>query len=141
VEDVDLEARTLSVVEKGDVERRLPITNEVLRAIDMYLFELPATSGPLLRSARNGYEPIQAASIGRLVADWMRAAGVKRRPYDGVSAHALRRTALTEVAVATGDPFVLAELAGWASISTASHYVQRASTERVRNALGQREAL
>src|SRR5687767_9422169 len=111
---LDLAARTLTVVEKGGHERRLPITNDVLRALDFYLFELPATSGPLLRSARNGYEPIQAASIGKLVADWMRAAGVKRRPYDGVSAHALRRTALTEVAQATGDPFVLQQLAGWA---------------------------
>lgn len=141
IEDIDLQARTLSVVEKGGHERRLPVTNDVYRALDMYLWDAPATSGPLLRSARNGYAPIQAASIGKMVAEWMVTAGVKRRAYDGVSAHALRRTAMTELAEVSGDAFLLAEFAGWSSIQTATHYVRRASVERVRNALGQREAL
>lgn len=139
IEHIDFSSRTLSVIEKGGHERRLPLTAEVHCEIDRYLFEFPATSGPLLRSLRNGYEPISAAYIGKLVVDWMRAAGVKRRPYDGMSAHALRRTALTEVAEATGDAFLLAELAGWSSIQTAAFYVRRASTERIRTALEQRE--
>lgn len=141
IEDIDLATRTLCVVEKYGNERRLPMTNDVLRAVDMYLFEAPGTSGPLLRSARNGYAPISAAHIGGMVADWMVTAGVKRRPHDGVSAHALRRTALTEVAEATGDAFVVQELAGWASPATAAHYVRRATTERMRNALERRAAI
>jgi integrase len=135
VEDIDLVNRTLCVTEKFGVERRLPITPEVEAEIDRYLFQHPATSGPLLRSYRHAWEPLTAKYIGKLVAYWMTLAGVKRGPFDGVSAHALRRTALTEVAEACGDAFVVAELAGWASIQTAVHYVRRASTERVRAAL------
>ena len=138
VEDVDLADRTLTVVEKYGNERRLPMTNDVLRAMDLYLFDHPATSGPLLRSVRDGYSPISAAYVGKLVAGWMLAAGVKRRAYDGRSAHALRRTAPTEVAEATGDAFTVQELAGWASPATAAYYVRRASTERVRAALERR---
>lgn len=139
VEDIDISTRTFCVVEKNGHERRLPLTNEVYVELDRYLFEYPATSGPLLRSVRNRWQGISAAYIGVMVANWMKEAGVKRRPFDGVSAHALRRTALTELAEATGDAFIVAELAGWASINTAAHYVRRASVERVRTALEQRE--
>lgn len=135
IEDIDLISKSLCVVEKGDVERRLPITAELEGAIDRYMWEHPATTGPLLRSYVRDWDGLTSKYIGKLVARWMTGAGVKRRPHDGVSAHALRRTALTEVAEATGDAFVLAELAGWSSISTASYYVRRASTERVRAAL------
>lgn len=141
IENIDFASRTFSVVEKGNHERRLPLTNDVLCELDRYLFEWPASSGPLLRSVRNGHEGISAAYIGKLVADWMVAAGVKRRPYDGMSAHGLRRTALTEIAEATGDAFLVQEVAGWASPGTAANYVRRVSTERVRNALEQRGEL
>lgn len=138
IEDIDFSTRTLCLIEKGGVQRRLPLTPEVHAELDRYLFQFPATSGPLLRSIRNGYAPISAAHIGGMVARWMVAAGVKRGAYDGVSAHALRRTALTELAEATGDAFIVQELAGWASPHTAAHYVRRATTERVRNALEMR---
>jgi hypothetical protein len=42
---------------------------------------------------------------------------------------------LTETAVACGDAWTVAEFAGWADISTAAFYVQKASTDRVRAAL------
>jgi len=134
VEDIDLIAKTLHIYEKG-AERNLPITPHVEAEIDRYLWLHPATSGPLLRSYRRTWEGLTAGYIGIMVRRWMTEAGVKHSPYDGVHAHALRRTALTETAVACGDAFVVAEFAGWADISTAAHYVQRASTDRVRAAL------
>lgn len=141
IESIDHVARTLHVVEKGGHERRLPLTVEVAAELDRYLFFHPATSGPLIRSYTRPWVGMTSQHIGNLVAKWLREAGVKRRPFDGMSAHALRRTALTEVAVATGDAFVVAELAGWASISTAAHYVRRANVERVRTALEARGAM
>jgi integrase len=135
VEDIDLGRRTMYVTEKGGHARRLPLTNEVLAAMERYLFEYPARSGPLLRSYSTPWAGISASHVSFMVARWMSAAGVKRRPNDGRSAHALRRTALTEVAEATGDAFVVQELAGWASPAYAANYVVAASTERVRAAL------
>lgn len=139
IEDIDLVSKTLYVTEKGNVERRLPITPEVEAEIDRYLREYPATSGPLLRSYTEPWAGVGASHIGNLIRRWMLTAGIKHGPFDGVSAHGLRRTALTETAVACGDAFIVAELAGWASISTAAHYVQRATTARVRAALEARD--
>lgn len=135
VEDIDHIGGTLIVREKFDQERRLPILPDVRHALDGYLHEFPAKTGPLLRSRPKPWRGLTAGYISELVADLMSDAGVKARPGDGRGAHALRHSCLTEVAEATPDPFVLAELAGWASIQTAAHYVRRASTERVRAAL------
>lgn len=135
VEDVDHIALTVTVREKYGQERRLPLLPDVRTALDRYLAEHPATSGPLLRSRLHPWRGLTPAYVGELVARWMVTAGVKAKPGDGRGAHALRHSCLTEVAAATPDPWVLAELAGWASISTASYYVRRASTERVRAAL------
>ena len=135
VEDIDIVGRSVHVTEKGSHQRRLPLTNDVYAALDRYLWDCPATSGPLIRSFTTPWAGVCAQHVGAMVRRWMTEAGIKRRPWDGVSAHALRRTALTETAEACGDAFIVAELAGWASISTAAHYVQRASTDRVRAAL------
>lgn len=141
VEDVDYIGKAITVREKYGNERRLPLTQEVSDALRAYLDEHPTSSGPLVRSLRHSWAGISASYVSWLVAGWMQTAGVKARPFDGRGAHALRHTCLTEVAEANGDPFVLAELAGWADISTAANYVRRASVERVRNALGQRSPL
>lgn len=141
VEDVDIARRTVFVTEKGGHQRRLPLTNEVYAALDRYLFDHPATSGPLLRSFTQPWAGLTSQHISTMVGRWMRESGVKRRPYDGRSAHALRRTALTEVAEATGDAFLVQEIAGWASPAYAAHYVVAAGTERVREALERREAI
>ncbi|MEO5841460.1 MAG: hypothetical protein ABIQ73_12450 [Acidimicrobiales bacterium] len=50
----------------------------------------------------------------------------------------MRHTALTNLAE-SGDAFLVQELAGWSSPVTAAHYVRRASTERLREALAQRD--
>lgn len=141
IEDIDLSRKALHIREKFDHERRLPLMPDVEGALDRYLWDFPATSGPLLRSYRRPWEGIRAQYIGAMVAKWMLEANVKRRPHDGVSAHALRRTGLTDVAEVTGDAFIVQELAGWADPSYAAHYVVASSTERVRNALEKREAL
>ncbi|MEO5842044.1 MAG: site-specific integrase [Acidimicrobiales bacterium] len=141
VEDIDYVSKVLIVKEKFGNERRLPITAVVQRAIENYLAECPARTGPLIRGQRRHlqHEGVQAASIGKMVAEWMRAAGIKRYGGDGRNAHALRHTALTEPAEATGDAFLAQELARWSSPATAAHYVRRASTERLRAALAKRD--
>ena len=140
IEDIDHVSKVLIVSEKFGNERRLPITPTVAHAIDAYLRECPALSGPLLRSYRCPWKGIQAQHIGSMISQWMRDAGVKITAHDGRSAHALRHTALTNLAESSGDAFIVQELAGWASTATAVHYVRRASTERLREALAKRDA-
>ena len=106
-----------------------------------HLRECPARSGPLIRNYRRVGSGIGAPHIGFIVAGWMKAAGVKNYAGDGRSAHALRHTALTELAEATGDAFLVQELAGWSSPATAANYVRRASTERLREAMAKRDAV
>lgn len=141
VEDIDVRGRTLHVTEKFSHERRLPLTNELIVELDRYLFFHPATSGPLVRNYRQPTQALVPQYIGKLVTRWMRDAGVKHRGWDGKSPHALRHTCLTETAEAGADVWTLQELAGWASPATAAHYVRKASTERVRIALEQREQM
>lgn len=137
MDDIDDVADTLHVTEKGGHQRRLPLTPEVRRALAEYT---AWSAGPVIRSTTCPWAGVGPEHVGNLVRKWMYLAGVKRRPWDGRSAHALRRTACTELAESGADPFVLAEFAGWASIQTASHYVRAASTSRVREALGRRSA-
>ena len=139
IEDIDYVSKVLIVKEKFGNERRLPITPDVAAALEGYMREYPAFTGPLLRNYRQGWSGIGAPHIGFLIAGWMREADVKHYPRDGRSAHSLRHTALTELAEATGDAFIVQELAGWSSPATAAHYVRRASTERLREAMAKRD--
>ena len=138
IEDVDFIGSAVTVREKYGQERRLPLLPDVRTVLAAFLAENPATSGPLLRSRIHPWRGLTPAYVGELVARWMLTAGVKARPGDGRTAHALRHSCLTEVAEHSPDPWVLAELAGWSSIQTASYYVRRANTDRIRTALEQR---
>lgn len=136
IEDIDFIGKTLFITEKGGHSRRLPLMPDVELAIADYMARIPAgSSGPLIRSTTQPWLPMTPSYIGKLVAGWMRAAGVKRSAMDGRNAHALRHSALTEVAEATGDAFIVQELAGWSSAAMAASYVRAASTDRLRGAL------
>ena len=87
----------MRVIGKGSHERVLPIVAETARAIDDYLAEYPAFAGPLIRTYTQPTRQLKPESIVKLVRVWVRAAGVKRAPHDGVSAHAFRHTAATDM--------------------------------------------
>lgn len=95
--DIDWNSHTMRVVGKGQHEQLLPITDETWQALDDYLTETPAAGGPLIRSYRQCHRALQADTISGMVAEWMWAAGIKRKPRDGVSAHACRHTAATDM--------------------------------------------
>jgi len=136
IEDIDFVGKSLFITEKGGHSRRLPLMPAAEIAIAEYMAACPGgTSGPLIRSVTRPWAPVTPAHIGELVSGWMSAAGVKRSAMDGRNAHALRHSALTEVAEATGDAFIVQELAGWSSAAMAASYVRAASTDRLRGAL------
>lgn len=96
----------------------MPLLGPTVAALDRYLAEHPATSGPLIRSYVRPWMGLSADYIGAVVTDVFWAAGVKNAPYDGNSGHALRHTAATETIDEMGDPRYAQELLGHAQLST-----------------------
>lgn len=138
VDDIDRTHNLMRVVGKGGHERVLPVVPQVQLALNQYLRAFPATSGPLVRSyTRPG--GLTPSTVSILVRKWLVDAGIKHTAFDGVTGHAMRHSALSELAEATKDPYVVMELAGHADISTSMAYVRRAQTSRLRDALAVRD--
>lgn len=139
VADYDPAGPSLIVIGKGGHERFLPVEPDEVRAVlDRYLLETGIVPGPLIRSHREPWRGLQPDSISRLVARWLTDAGVKVRRRDGVSAHALRHTAASDVLDACGDVRVVQELLGHAHLATSAVYLRRASIGKLRAAMAGR---
>lgn len=133
--DVDLHARMLHVVGKGGVERFVPLTAMTQQAMLDYLGQHPAVAGPLIRSYLNPHRPITADHVGRLVAAWMYEAGVKDRPRDGKSAHALRHTCLSDIVDRGAHIREVQHIAGHKHLATTEIYLRRVDAASLRPAL------
>lgn len=129
----------MAVRGKGSHERVVAVTDEVTGAVTAYLEEYPATAGPLIRSYRRPGRGLTADSLSGMVSEWMRAAGVKRRSRDGISAHALRATAASDVLDACGDLRVVREMLGHQNLSTTDIYLRRSSLPQMRAAMAGRK--
>lgn len=132
--DVDENASTVVVVGKGGHQRMLPLTRETASALRRYLAEHPCGAGPLVRSYQRP-KGLSAGYISNRVAKWMRDAGVKSAPGDGVSGHALRHTAATDVLRVTGGNIrVVQVMLGHQSLATTQRYL-RTYPEELRTAM------
>lgn len=96
IEDIDPARRMLAVREKGgrgEVTNEVAIPDEAWQVLVAYLGVEGRSSGPLIRNLRRtAATAISPNRMSVLVNGWVRAAGLKAFPYDGVSAHALRHT-------------------------------------------------
>lgn len=134
--DLDLYANVVRVVGKGGHERILPVPEIVRFWMDPYLAERGRGGGKLIRSYK-GPGGITAHTVSHLVTGWMRDAGVKVRPYDGRSAHALRHTMCENLYRHGVDLRTIAAAAGHASPTTTWTYLRhRASVEQLRDVMG-----
>jgi integrase/recombinase XerD len=131
--------RGLMVVQgKGSHERALPVPEPVIIAVDAYLAEHPTFTGPLVRSYRRPSCGLGADTISGLVARWMDDAGIKHRARDGVSAHALRHTAASDVLDRCKDLRVVQQMLGHQHLATTSIYLRRAALGPMREAMAGR---
>lgn len=87
-----------------------------------YLTEYPTPAGPLFRGFTTGHG-MTPGHIGTLVRGWLREAGIKQAPRDGVDAHALRHTALTDMLHAGADVRQVQIIAGHDSLQTTQRYL------------------
>jgi site-specific recombinase XerC len=81
-----------------------------------------------LLAARAGRDPVigvTAGRISRLVSTWMGQAGLKTERYDGVSAHALRHTAASELLEVCANVRLVQEFLGHANLATTDRYLRK----------------
>lgn len=121
--DVDLANRLLRVQGKGGHERMEPIPDELFLALVVWLRHAPA--GPLIgRKVGSSWLPLSRKYISKLTSQIMYRAGVKGSPGDMISAHALRRTAISDV-LERGAPLnIVQAFAGHNQIASLSPYIR-----------------
>jgi site-specific recombinase XerD len=134
--DLDFIDHTARVVGKGGHERLLPLSEETWTVLERYLDEQPLTAGPLIRSYRT-HGGLRADTISGLVGEWMSAAGIKHRPRDGISAHALRHSAATDMLRSGAHLRDVQAALGHASLSTTQRYLPTVVND-LRTAMGGR---
>jgi integrase/recombinase XerC len=142
VADWTRSSETLRVRGKGGRQRELPVTRAVATAVAGYLAEHPAPPWPaafLVRSYRRPWASLAPDTISGLVSEWMRAAGIKAWPRDGVSAHALRHTCATDVLVRSKDLQAVSEMLGHRQLQTTAIYLKHANLSRLREAMEDRD--
>lgn len=142
VEDIDDTQRLLRVLGKGGKVRFVPLSIETYDAIDGYLTASPASIGlPLLRSYHDPQRGISSNYLGTLISQLMREAGLKRRPYDGRSAHALRHSCANDMLDQGADLRDVKEMLGHDQLSTTADIYGRRhlATHRLREAAAGRQ--
>lgn len=132
--DLDLPDGTLLVRGKGDKERRAYLSEETLDAIRGWLIERGTLPGALVSAYSSPTRHMTPTWIGMLVARWMVDAGLKVAPRDGMSGHALRHTAATQMLRNGENIRVVQSALGHESITTTARYL-RADDPEVRAAM------
>lgn len=139
VEDYDDRRRTIILSGKAGHEREVPAPDHVACAVRSYLDESGWAAGPLIRNYLTG-GGLSARTISGYMRAWLRDAGVKRAALDGRSAHALRRTAASDVMEQCDDIRIVQAMMGHARIeTTAKHYLRPVSLDALRDAMEGRD--
>ena len=126
VADYDPSAPEIRVVGKADNERVVPVLDDLAVMLDRQ------SAGRHPRALIVG---IGAQRISRLVSEWMDEAGIKVESRDGVSAHALRHTAASNLLDACGNVRTVQAFLGHASLATTERYLRRADLRQMRAAM------
>lgn len=132
--DVDLFDGTIRVRGKGEKDRMVYPSDETIDAIRVWLRERGTGPGALICHYDHPGRPLTPTWVGIMVARWMRDAGLKTAPRDGVSGHALRHTTATQMLRSGANIKVVQEALGHSSIVTTAGYL-RADDPEVKAAM------
>jgi len=120
LDQVDLEHRQLRVRGKGNKERMVPLTPQVVEAIQQYLaWRGPTRSDHLFISQMWG-QPISGARIHRIVRQLLERAGLSGQ---GITVHKLRHTFATHLVRNGVDVKTVQELLGHSDLGTTAKYL------------------
>jgi len=114
VTGVDFADGTVTVMGKGQKERRVPIGERAIAAIQSYLAAHPH-AGMLFSNPRGG--PLTQRSVHRIVKKYMRQIGAP-----ALSPHSLRHSFATHLLEGGADLRAVQEMLGHASLSTTQRY-------------------
>jgi site-specific recombinase XerD len=131
VAGVDLRGMTITVHGKGGHVDLLPLPQECATAIERYLSRHRTPAGPLFRTYTSPPRAMSAQCISEMVGGWLRDAGLKRDRFDGIGAHALRRTCATEL-LQRGNIRQVQAVLRHASLSSTERYLRRSEAEELR---------
>jgi len=139
LDQVDLEHRQLRVRGKGNKERMVPLTVEVVEAIREYLaWRGPTKSDHLFISQMWG-QPISGARVHRIVRALLERAGLAGQ---GITVHKLRHTFATHLVRNGVDVKTVQELLGHSDLGTTAKYLhsdgqaKQAAVARLNGLLG-----
>lgn len=121
VDDIDLEAKTMRVVGKGNKERTIYLNQACISAIEAYLPERPknAPEQKALFISRQGNR-LARTSIQRMIHNYLKKAGIDPTKY---STHKLRHTAATLMyQYGNVDIRMLQQILGHESVATTEIY-------------------
>jgi integrase/recombinase XerC len=130
VADVDRGARALLVRGKGRKERRVPVGEPALAAIELYWREVkhPQTPQlPVFLARSNGLEPVQPGTLQRRLKIYLAAAGLD----PALTPHKLRHSFATHLLDRGADLRSVQELLGHARLSSTEVYTHL-TTERLK---------
>jgi site-specific recombinase XerD len=136
LEDLDLENRQLRVVGKGNKERIVPLTAEVVAAVQEYLAWKKPTTCPRLFVSRIGGKAISGNRIYLTLRRLLKRAGLSGQ---GISTHKLRHTFATHLVRSGVDVRTVQELLGHSDLGTTAKYlhsnptVKQAALTRLKN--------
>jgi len=123
--DIDWARGLVRITGKGAHQRILPLVDEARSALGEYLIVYPGAGGPLIRNHHPGRagEGVSADTVSGIMSRIMWDAGVKRGRRDGVSAHALRHTAATDILRAGANLRDVQTILGHSHIVTTEVYL------------------
>jgi integrase len=121
----DWDGSHLDVWGKNDDHRRLPVADDVAGLLAAHVGARSA--GPVVGWSAN--------RLSRRVSGWLAAAGLKAEAYDGVSAHALRHTAATNLYDESRDVKMVQRLLGHRNVATTDRYLRAGDDDALRAAL------
>lgn len=126
LEKVDLNNRSLTLVGKGNKERRVFMPAPVAQAVEIWISRWRGNTDGLLfgRIYKNGRisveDPLDASSVGRITKRRMEEAN-----HESATAHDLRRTFATRLLANNVDIVTVKNMMGHANISTTAMYDRR----------------
>jgi integrase/recombinase XerD len=135
VADINVRRRQITYHGKGDRRRTVPLVADAERELRRYLAETDISHGPLFPSKWDPSKPISAGWVSELIGNVFRRSGIKARPRDGKTPHALRHTCLSDMVDGGGDVLDVQEAAGHADLGTSRVYLRHRRAERLRDVM------
>jgi integrase len=130
ISDWDRSRGRIRVRGKAAEERSLPLADVVEVLLRAWVGE--RRLGPVIGRSRQ--------VISTMVGRWIKAAGLKSHAYDGISAHALRHTAASNLYEACGDIKAVQRFLGHANVATTDRYLRYGDDDAIRQGLNRMSA-